>query len=71
LECGKILLIISSTSILENVIGVRLIVPCGQKDRQTNMMQIAVALHNYFAEATKNYETVLNLANFSPLNKDL
>jgi len=70
-KCGQIVLIISSISILENVIGGRLIVPRGQKDRQTNMMQIVVALCNYFAEATKNYGTVLTLANFSPRNKRL
>ena len=62
---------ISSISILENVIGGRLIVPCGLKDWQTNLMQIVVALRNYFAEATENYGTVLTLANFSPLNKNV
>jgi len=71
-KCGHILLIISGISILKNVIGGRLIVPCGQKDRQTNMMQIVLALHDYFfAEASKNYGTVLTLANFSPINKNL
>jgi len=35
-KCRQILLIIPSISILENVIGGRLIVPCGQKDGQTN-----------------------------------
>jgi hypothetical protein len=53
------------------VVGGRLIVPCGQKDGQTSMMQIMVALRDYFAEAPKNYGTVLTLANFSPRNEDL
>jgi hypothetical protein len=35
------------------------------------MMQIAVALRNYFAEAPKNYGTFLTLADFSPQNKSL
>ena len=70
-KCRQILLIISNFNILENVIRGRLIVPCGQKDGQTNMRQIVVALRNYFDEAPKNYEIILTLANFSPRNKNL
>jgi hypothetical protein len=70
-KCRHILLIIVSISIPENVIGGRLIVPRGQKDRQTNMTQIVAALRNYNAEASKNCGTILTLNNFSPRNKSL
>jgi hypothetical protein len=69
-KCRQIMQKISSINITVNVLGGMLMVHCGQKDGQTNMMQIVVALRNYFAEAPKNYGTVLTLVNCSPPNKN-